>query len=106
MIKFFNNKYLLLISRLILGFIFLYAGMEKISDPEGFARSINNYKLLPYSAINIIALILPWIEVTAGLLLLFGIAANVYAFILSSLLFIFLIEIGTILHCGLYIVCG
>lgn len=106
MIKFFNNKYLLLISRLILGFIFLYAGMEKISDPEGFARSINNYKLLPYSAINIMALILPWIEVTAGLLLLFGIAAKENAFILSSLLVIFLIAIGISLFRGLNIDCG
>jgi uncharacterized membrane protein YphA (DoxX/SURF4 family) len=104
--KFFNNKYLLLISRLILGFIFLYAGMEKITDPEGFARSVNNYKLLPYSAINIIALILPWLEVTAGLLLLFGIAAKENAFILSSLLVVFLVAIAISLLRGLNIDCG
>lgn len=102
----FANKYFLLLSRVILGFIFIYAGMEKISDPEGFARSINNYKLLPFSFINVAALILPWVEVTTGLLLLFGIVSKESAFILSSLLIVFFIAITISLFRGLNIDCG
>jgi len=104
--KFLTNKYLLLLSRIILGFIFIYAGMEKISAPEEFARVINNYKLLPYSFINIAAIILPWIEVTAGILLIFGISVNENAFIISTLLGIFIIAIAVSLFRGLNIDCG
>ena len=104
--KFLENKYLLLLSRLIIGFIFVYAGMEKISDPEGFARAINNYKLIPFSLINIAALILPWIEVTLGLLLIFGITVKENAFIASTLLGIFIIAITVSLVRGLNIDCG
>jgi len=104
--KFLANKYVLLISRLILGFIFIYAGMEKISDSEGFSRTINNYKLLPFSIINIPALILPWLEVTAGILLIFGITVKENAFIISTLLGIFIIAIAISLFRGLNIDCG
>src|SRR5690606_40852650 len=87
---------------------FHVTGVQTCALPisEGFARSINNYKLLPYSAINIIALILPWIEVTAGLLLLFGIAAKENAFILDRKSVVFLIAIGISLFRGLNIDCG
>ena len=104
--KILANNYFLLLSRLVLGLIFIYAGMEKISDPEGFARVINNYKLLLFSLINLFALILPWVEVTTGLLLLFGIVTKENAFILSSLLIIFLIAIIISLFRGLTIDCG
>ena len=100
------NKYLLLVCRIVIGFIFLYAGMEKISDPSGFARAINNYKLLPFPLINIAALILPWLEVTAGMLLIFGIKVKENAFIISALLGIFIIAITISLFRGLNIDCG
>lgn len=101
-----SNKYLLLVIRLFLGFIFIYAGMEKIADPDGFSRSINNYKLLPFSTINIAALILPWLEVIAGILLIFGVAVKENSFIISSLLGIFIIAIAISLFRGLNIDCG
>ena len=104
--KVLTNKYFLLLCRIVIGFIFLYAGMEKISDPSGFASSINNYKLLPFPLINIAALILPWIEVTAGILLIFGIRVKENAFIISGLLGIFTIAIIISLLRGLNIDCG
>ena len=104
--KVLTNKYFLLLCRIVIGFIFLYAGMEKISDPSGFASSINNYKLLPFPLVNIAALILPWIEVTAGILLIFGIRVKENAFIISGLLGIFTIAIIISLLRGLNIDCG
>jgi uncharacterized membrane protein YphA (DoxX/SURF4 family) len=104
--KILSNKFFLLASRLVLGFVFLYAGMEKITDPDGFARAVGNYKLLPFSLINITALILPWIEVVAGILLIFGIIVEENAFIISSLLGIFIIAIIISLIRGLDIDCG
>jgi putative oxidoreductase len=47
-------------------------------------KSINNYKLLPFPLVNIAAIILPWIEVVAGILLIFGIVVKENAsFIIS-----------------------
>ncbi|OGU27364.1 MAG: hypothetical protein A2057_10440 [Ignavibacteria bacterium GWA2_35_9] len=104
--KILSNKYLLLVIRIVTGFIFLYAGIEKISDAEGFARTINNYKLLPFSFTNMAALTLPWIEVTTGILLIFGIRVKENAFIISALLGIFIIAISISLLRGLNIDCG
>lgn len=104
--KILSNNYLLLAVRVVLGFIFLYAGMEKIADPEGFARAISNYKLVPFSISNIIAVTLPWIEVVTGILIIFGIMVKENAFIVTSLLAIFTIAIIISLFRGLNIDCG
>ena len=104
--NFYSNKYLLLIIRIILGFVFIYAGAEKISDPEAFAISISNYRLLPTAAINFFAITLPWIELVAGILLIFGIAVKENSSILFSMLLVFTIAIVISLFRGLSIDCG
>jgi uncharacterized membrane protein YphA (DoxX/SURF4 family) len=103
---FYSNKYLLLTIRIILGFVFIYAGAGKISDPEAFAISISNYRLLPAVAINFFAITLPWIELVAGILLIFGIAVKENSSILFSMLLVFTIAIVISLFRGLSIDCG
>ena len=71
-----NNNFLLFLARVLLGFVFIYAAVEKINDPGSFAVSIHNYKLLPIFIINITAVILPWIELTAGMLIIVGISVK------------------------------
>ncbi len=104
--KILNNDYLLLVARIILGFVFILAAVSKTADPEGFAQAIANYKLLPDFLINIAAIILPWIELSAGLLLLFGISVKENSAILSGLLIIFIAAIFISLLRGLDIECG
>ena len=104
--KILNNKYLLFTIRLFLGFVFIYASVTKISDPEGFAQAIYNYKLLPLFLINILAVILPWIELCAGILLIFGITVKENSAIINGLLLIFIIAIIISLFRGLDINCG
>ena len=106
MLNYVSNKYLLLLFRLFVGFIFIYAGIEKISDPSAFSTAIYNYKLLPISLVNFLAITLPWIELTAGLLLLFGIYVKENSSIISILLVIFFIAIAISLARGLNIECG
>ena len=101
-----NNKYLLFLFRIVLAMIFIYAGMEKISDTNGFSISINNYKILPLFLVNIFAITLPWLELTTGILLLFGIKVKENSFIISVLLIIFIIVISISLIRGLNIDCG
>ncbi|MBK7629418.1 MAG: DoxX family membrane protein [Ignavibacteriales bacterium] len=102
----FSNKYLLLVLRITLGFIFIYAGTEKIANPEAFAISISNYRLFPIAILNLFAITLPWIELISGLLLLFGIAVKENSAILFSLLLVFTMAIIISLFRGLSIDCG
>ena len=104
--KIFSNKYLLLLLRIFLSFIFIYAGIEKISNPGDFAQAIANYKMLPVSFVNIIALTLPWIEVISGILLLFGVSVKENSLIVTVLLGIFILAIAISLFRGLDISCG
>lgn len=104
--KFLKNGLFLLTARTILGFVFVYAAISKAAEPESFAIAIANYKLLPDFLINISAIILPWIELCAGLLLLFGISVKENSAILSGLLIIFIAAIFISLLRGLDIECG
>lgn len=102
----FSNKYLLLVLRYTISFIFIYAGIEKIANPETFAISISNYRLFPISIINFFAITLPWIELVSGILLLFGIAVKENSSIIFSFLLVFTIAIIISLFRGLSIDCG
>lgn len=101
-----KNKYLLFLYRVIVGFVFIYAGILKISDPVGFSDAINNYDLLPLSFVNFFAITLPWIEVVAGLFLLFGISVKENSLIISVMLVVFILAIVVSLGRGLNIECG
>ena len=104
--KIVSNQYLLFLFRIILGFIFIYSGIIKINDTPGFSNSVYNYKLLPDFLINFLAIILPWIELSTGLLLILGITIKENALIISTLLIIFIIAIIINLFRGLDIDCG
>ncbi len=61
-----------LLGRLVLAAVFLFAGGVKIVDPLGFARVITDYDLAPELFVPVIAVVLPWWEVAAGVLALVG----------------------------------
>lgn len=61
------------LARLVLGGVFLYAGVGKILHPADFAATIHNYQVLPDGVINLTALILPWLELFIGACLILGI---------------------------------
>jgi putative oxidoreductase len=104
--KILNNKFLLLTIRLFFAFIFIFAAVSKIAEPEAFARAIYNYKLLPDFLINILSIILPWIELITGILLFFGVSVKENSVILSGLLIVFIFAIGISMIRGLNIDCG
>jgi uncharacterized membrane protein YphA (DoxX/SURF4 family) len=94
------------IFRLILGVMFVYAGIGKAMDPSGFALDIYHYRILPGWMINPVAIVLPWIEVLAGCSLLAGVLLPGGALVVSTLLFLFAAALGISLFRGLDISCG
>ena len=103
---FCSSPFLSLAFRIILGSLFLYAGIAKIVDPMGFSLSIYNYKLLPDGLINVAAILLPWLEVIVGGSLLLGIGAAGGALIATALFSIFAGALTINLIRGLDIACG
>ena len=100
------NKYLILLSRIVLGVVFIIASIEKIAMPEEFAKAIQAYQIVPYPLLNIAALVLPWLELICGIFLLGGICIRSSSVILSCLLVIFCLGIITAMAQNLNIDCG
>ena len=94
------------VARLILGGLFIYASLDKIAQPMQFARAIESYKLLPLSLLSLPALILPWVELFAGICLVSGIALRSAAMLLTALLLLFIFALGLSALRGLTISCG
>ena len=53
--------------RIVIAAVFVYAGVAKALDPAAFADSIDGYRLLPYPGGAALSLYLPWLEIAAGL---------------------------------------
>jgi uncharacterized membrane protein YphA (DoxX/SURF4 family) len=79
--KILNNPIIHLISRLVVGYIFLTFGAGKIAMPEKFANEIGNYGIMPFAFLNIFALLLPWLAFFVGLMLISGIRLKANAII-------------------------
>ncbi len=99
-------KWTFLVLRWIIGGIFIYAAFAKISNPMAFAEQVDNYRLLPYLGVTLIAAILPWLELACGLLLISGKWLPGATLLLVGLNCIFLIAIISALVKGLDISCG
>jgi uncharacterized membrane protein YphA (DoxX/SURF4 family) len=103
---FIRHQGLHLIARLIVGGVFVYAGILKMSSPLEFADEIAAYQLLPASAINPLALGLPFFEITCGLLVMAGFHIRIGSTGISAMLLMFMGAIALALKKGLLIDCG
>lgn len=103
----FNRQGLVvLICRLSVGGIFIYASLDKLSNPSGFAQAIFHYRLLPLSLLHPMALLLPMLEMIIGLGLVLGLARRGSALLAAVLTVVFMAAIAIALSRGLDISCG
>ncbi len=101
-----KHPYTALVCRIAVGLVLVIAGGMKLFDMPTLAQNIENFRLLPVSWVNVVAIILPPVEVIAGLCLIFGFAINGSLFIATSLFVIFGIAIESAILRGLDIECG
>ena len=104
--RYFAHPWLTIRVQLALGAIFVIAAIPKIADPPSFAHMIYNYRLMPASLINLSALVMPWVELLAGLALILGIWKTAARNVVGILLAVFIIAIGINLARDNAIDCG
>lgn len=101
-----NNSLLQLISRVFVGTFFIVAAIGKIADPALFAEQIDNYRMVPDIAQNLMALILPWMEFITGLMLILGVRLKATSSLMIALMVMFTIAVSTAWLRDLDISCG
>ena len=101
-----RNKGVLLAFRLVLGGLFVYAGAVKVLEPLDFAQNVRNYQLVGQSLSFVAAIILPWLEILAGLALILGVWTRGAALVVTGLLVFFIVLTAVTMARGLDVDCG
>src|SRR5438132_11106448 len=91
---------------LIVGGIFIYAGVIKVLDPVQFANDIDNYKSVPWFVSARLAFYLPWLEILCGLAVIFRFLYRGGLSILTALIVVFIGATVAAKLRGLDITCG
>jgi len=97
---------LLLLSRIILGIVFLISGILKLIDPVQFSEAILNYQVVGRVLSGWIAVIIPTLEIVLGLGLVSGVWLPEALIATAGLYVIFDVMIAQALLRGLDISCG
>ena len=103
--KYFKGP-LVILCRLVLGGVFIYASLDKIANPAEFAKAIGNYHVLPFGLENLLALFLPWLELLTGILIIAGIMVDGATILIISMNIVFIFAISQALARGISIECG
>ena len=99
-------RFFIFVSRFVLGTVFLVASIDKIAHPEMFAEAVAAYQIIPYLLVNIVALIIPWLELLCGVFLIGGAFVRPSSLLLSGLLVVFITAMLLAMARNLKIDCG
>jgi uncharacterized membrane protein YphA (DoxX/SURF4 family) len=101
-----------IVLRLLLGGLFVFGGLVKLdfgNDPTGFAFAIKGFKLgLPDHLVVDLAFMIPWLELLAGLALIFGFFTRGAGLVIAGLMVAFILGIASVMwrkldvHCGCF----
>jgi uncharacterized membrane protein YphA (DoxX/SURF4 family) len=101
-----KSEYLAFVLRLLIGYYFIYASMSKIPYPAQFAELLGEYRILPYWSIDLLAVVIPWVELISGLFLIMGLRTRAAASVIILLFIGFNVFIGANVVIGSPINCG
>jgi uncharacterized membrane protein YphA (DoxX/SURF4 family) len=93
-------------ARILLGGVFVVAGMLKVPDPAAAVRAVRAYRILAEPLVAPVAFGLPVIEIAVGLALLAGVFVRTAAIASAVLLVLFIAAVGSAWARGLQIDCG
>jgi uncharacterized membrane protein YphA (DoxX/SURF4 family) len=93
-------------ARVVLGGVFLIAGVLKAADPQTSVAAVQAYQLLPAGLVTAVGWGLPFAEIALGIVLLAGLVTRVAAIAAAALLLILVAAVTSAAVRGLSIDCG
>lgn len=94
------------VARFGLAAVFLVSGLLKAVDPDQTYIAVRAYDVLPDVGVEVVAALLPWVELALGLLLLAGVGTRLVAALSAALLLVFVAGVVQAWARGLSIDCG
>jgi uncharacterized membrane protein YphA (DoxX/SURF4 family) len=94
------------LARLGLAAVWLVSGVLKAVDPDQTYVAVRAYDVLPDLGVEVVAALLPWVELAFGVLLLAGVGVRVVAVLSAALLLVFVAGVTQAWARGLSIDCG
>lgn len=95
-----------LAARLLLAVVFFVSGIVKAADPAQTKVAVRAYQLLPDSLADMVAAVLPYLEIAVGVILLLGLATRLGAALSALMMVAFLFGVISAAARGLSIDCG
>ena len=95
-----------LAARLVVGGVWIVAGLLKLPDLQSSVRAVRAYQLLPEAVVPAVGYALPIVEVAVGILLVVGLLVRASAVVSAVLFLAFVIGISSAWARGLQIDCG
>lgn len=95
-----------LAARLVVGGVWVVAGVLKLPDPAANVRSVRAYQLLPESVVPLVGNALPVLEILVGACLILGLLTRLSGLVSALMLLAFVIGIAAAWARGLQIECG
>jgi putative oxidoreductase len=96
-----------IVVRWLLGVLMLWAAVSKLANPTEFLAALYSYELpLPQSLLQVVAVMLPWVELLCGLALLANLWTETVLVLATALFVIFIFATGQAWARGLDISCG
>ncbi len=95
-----------MLARLGLAAVWLVSGVLKAVDPDQTYVAVRAYDVLPEAGVEVVAALLPWVELALGVLLLAGVGTRLVAALSAVLVGVFVAGVGQAWARGLSIDCG
>jgi len=92
--------------RLFLGCTFIFASWHKIVSPDQFATILYGYAVFPHQIINVLAIVMPFVELVCGITLLTGLLKRSGLLLINAMLVGFIVLISFNLIRGHEFDCG
>jgi uncharacterized membrane protein YphA (DoxX/SURF4 family) len=103
------SSWLSIVCRLVVGQVFIFAGLMKVADPQSLAESIIAFDVISKdneTLISLAAHILPWTEIIAGVLLVLGLFSRAAATIILLMVGGFVLLVVDALKQDHTVICG
>jgi len=94
------------LAQVMTGLLLGFAALAKLGDLAGLALEVHNFQLVPGATENLVAIVVPWIELLAALALVTGLHARGGAAVAAALLVVFTLAVAIALARGLDFECG